>query len=116
MPTWKTTASVLAILSVVALFQSNLLPFDQALAQEAPQPDTDVAAAQGLDLRCKVFTLLLEGDVTLETTDATTEIGQWIAAQDGWELHGIDFEVGQKPTGFPQGYSQICLHPVRPVR
>jgi hypothetical protein len=63
--------------------------------------------------RCHVFKIDTEAAVTWETTDRTTEIGQWVGEQEdaGWALHHVDFEVGQKATGYPQGYVQICMQP-----
>jgi len=114
MPTRKTTASILAFLAITVLFQSRSLLFDDALAQEPPEPEPALARydAPPLELRCRVFPVLLDGDSTFETGDATTEVGQWIEAQDGWLFHSADFEVGQKSTGFPQGFSQVCLRKV----
>lgn len=38
-------------------------------------------------------------------------MGQWIASLEssGWRLSGVDFEFGQKPTGFLIAYTQICM-------
>jgi len=60
---------------------------------------------------CKLFQTDLQHGAVLETADRTTEIGQWVGEQEdaGWKLHDLDFEVGQKPTGYPQGYVQVCL-------
>lgn len=112
MPTWKTSAPILAFLAIAALFQ-GVSPLIDAIAQDAPEPTKPSGAHETtpLALQCRVFPVVLEGDVTIETSDATTEIGQWIASQDGWVLYSMDFEVGQKSTGFPQGFSQVCLHP-----
>ena len=65
------------------------------------------------ELRCKIFVVPLDQEFSLETIDRTTVIGQWIGTQtdEGWELTLMDFEVGQKPTGYPQGYLYLCVSP-----
>ena len=61
--------------------------------------------------RCAVFTVEVSRRSVIETSDPTTEVGQWIEDQEGWGLASIDFEVGQKPTGYPSGWVQVCLSP-----
>ena len=36
-----------------------------------------------------------------------------VAAQeeDDWQLYQVDFETAQKPTGYPQGWVQVCMTP-----
>lgn len=65
------------------------------------------------EFRCKIFVVPLDQEFSLETLDRTTEVGQWIGKQtdEGWELTLMDFEVGQKPTGYPQGYLYLCVGP-----
>jgi hypothetical protein len=79
-------------------------------AQEPPAP---IAAAPVQ--RCHLFTIAdLDKDREFITSDRTSEVGQWIGAREaeGWLLSDIDFEVGQKPTGYPQGYLHVCMaHP-----
>jgi hypothetical protein len=64
-------------------------------------------------LLCKMFTVPLDGAGSMfETNDLNTEIGRWIQSEeDLYDLFSIDFEVGQKATGYPQGYAQVCLSP-----
>lgn len=64
-------------------------------------------------LRCAMFPTELETGKVIETSDRTTEIGQWVAAQeeDDWQLYQVDFETAQKPTGYPQGWVQVCMTP-----
>jgi len=90
------------------LFVGVLFSIDPAGAEA---PTATPPPTEALQLRCRLFTSLLSSESVLDTQDATTEIGQWIAEQDGWRLHAIDFEVGQKSTGFPQGYRHVCLSP-----
>lgn len=70
------------------------------------------AAASPTPQRCRVFQLAdLDKDRDLVTTDRSTEVGQWVAAREaeGLRMIGIDFEVGQKSTGYPQGYLHVCM-------
>jgi hypothetical protein len=69
------------------------------------------AAPPTHDLLCRTFKHTLENPVLIETSDRTSEVGQWVAEQrgNGWELSGTDFEVTQKPNGFPMGFVQVCL-------
>lgn len=64
-------------------------------------------------LKCKVFPYDLADPPLLETADRTTEVGQWIGAREdeGWLLYTVDFETSQKPTGYPQGWTQVCMYP-----
>ena len=63
-----------------------------------------------IDVRMIDDTIIVLHD---ETLDRTTEVGQWIGKQtdEGWALTLMDFEVGQKPTGYPQGYLYLCVGP-----
>jgi len=65
--------------------------------------------------RCGVFEVDVSRRSVVETSDPTTEVGQWIAEQRGWVVDTLDFEVGQKPTDYPQGWMQVCLVPASPV-
>ena len=48
----------------------------------------------------------------IETNDTTTEIGQWLKKEEmSYELFSVDFEIGQKPTGYPEGWAHVCLSP-----
>lgn len=62
-------------------------------------------------LHCQVFPASLEEP--FDTRDHATELGQWVLELEsrGWRLHDLDFETGQKPTGFAQGYVQVCMAP-----
>ena len=74
----------------------------------------DPTLPQPASLRCHIFKIDTESGPTWESMDHTTEIGQWVGAQEaeGWQVDDVDFEVGQKATGYPQGYVQICVRPV----
>lgn len=62
--------------------------------------------------RCHLFTIAdLDKDRDLVTADRSSEVGQWVAAREGegWALQGVDFEIGQKSTGYPQGFLHVCM-------
>ncbi len=75
-----------------------------ALAAKADVP-------HGLDLRCATFPASLDAQLDLDTRDATTDLGRWVAARraEGADVDGIDFEVGTKPTGYPVAFVQVCM-------
>lgn len=60
---------------------------------------------------CRTFKVDLDTSTLIETGSRTNEIGQWVMAQqpDGWRLKQTDLAVGQRPTGYPQGYLLVCL-------
>lgn len=68
---------------------------------------------QGGRLVCRLFLVDVTDSGRMDTADRTTEVGQWVGEQvdSGLVLHGVDFEVGQKPTGYPQGYLNVCVYP-----
>ena len=63
--------------------------------------------------RCRTFRQPMDAGTLLDTTDATSEVGRWVAQQkgDGWVVGTVDFEVTQKQTGFPMGLVAVCLTP-----
>lgn len=79
----------------------------RAIAQEPPP----AAPAHPIQ-KCRLFALAdVDKDRELATDDRSTEIGQWVTAREaeGWSLVGVDFEMGQKATGYPQAWQQVCL-------
>lgn len=89
------------------LVAAGLVGF-RALAQE---PTPGVLAPRPVE-KCRLFALDdVEKDRELSTDDRSTEVGQWVAAREGegWTLVGIDFEIGQKATGYPQAWQQVCV-------
>lgn len=64
-------------------------------------------------LVCRLFPVALDKPDTLNTADPTTEAGQWASAQakSGLQFYSVDFEIGQKGTGYPEGFVQVCLYP-----
>jgi hypothetical protein len=75
-------------------------------------------SALGERLVCRTFPVeLREGADELssgfDTADATHPIGAWVQdmSERGWQLASVQLAVGQKPTGFPIGYQQVCITP-----
>ena len=64
-------------------------------------------------VRCGQFETSSQSRPTLDTSDRTTEIGQWmqVQEQEGWQLYTVDFEIAQKPTGYAQTWVQVCVLP-----
>jgi hypothetical protein len=62
-------------------------------------------------LSCRAFQGVSDRDWVIDTSDRTTEIGQWVDQQArlGWRVEGVDFEVGTKPTGYPSTWAEVCL-------
>lgn len=60
-------------------------------------------------MRCARFTAPLSEGHTLDLP-GDSEAGRWVAQQgEGWTFWSVDFEVASKPTGYPQGWVQVCL-------
>lgn len=70
------------------------------------------ADADGRRLRCRTFPVALDGD-GFDTDDGSQPIGAWVLQEErqGWSLHSVQLAVGQKTTGYPQGFQQVCLSP-----
>lgn len=110
--------SIVPVLLGVVVFQAGVL-FGQSGGIDAsaePGDDAPVAEAPMYDpprLYCKPFGVPLEGGGSaIETNDRTTAIGKWLEAEEAsYELFSIDFEVAQKPTGYPTGVAYVCLSP-----
>lgn len=76
--------------------------------------DVGSAPANGAPshLRCRLFPVAdLDRDREINTADRSSEVGQWVAAREaeGWRLASADFEVGQKSTGYPLAFQQVCV-------
>ena len=73
------------------------------MAEPAPYPGR---------LKCKAFTHLLDG-AEVELPGSSTDAGQWVAGNaQTWQIYTAELVVGQKSTGFPQGWLHICLLPL----
>ena len=70
-------------------------------------------AWSGPRLVCKVFEADLTDEAGFDSSDAGHPIGAWVTEMEarGWGLHQVQLAVGQKHTGFPQGYQQVCVTP-----
>lgn len=100
-----TTVSIAGAVAFVAGWLAHdAVPVARA-QDEAPADATSPARL------CRTFSVDLDKPRAIETEDRTSEVGQWVAEQSGWAVHDIDFEVGQKATGYPQGWVQVCLAP-----
>jgi hypothetical protein len=64
-------------------------------------------------LKCRAFPT--DPNAEVDTRDGSTDLGRWVVAleDEGWVVSDVDWEVGQKPTGYPQGYTHVCLTPAR---
>jgi hypothetical protein len=62
-------------------------------------------------LKCRAFPT--EAGAEVDTRDAATDLGRWVMQHEdqGWVVHGVEWEIGQKATGYPQGYTHVCLTP-----
>ena len=60
---------------------------------------------------CHLFERDLDKDRDVDTADRLSEIGKWVGTQEaaGFALVGIDFATAQKPTGYPQGWMNVCM-------
>lgn len=111
------------VLGGLVLFQAGLL-FGQLHSARAEPPPPPPETGEGIAfddgaffdpprLYCRPFEVPLDGArAAMETNDRTTPMGRWIADEEAsYLLHTIDFEVGQKPTGYPVGIAYVCLRP-----
>ncbi|MEQ1506679.1 MAG: hypothetical protein ABMB14_30910 [Myxococcota bacterium] len=75
---------------------------------------TDGGPPSVADGRLKCRTFPTEIGAEIDTRDGDTPLGQWVIGLEdrGWTVANVAWEVGQKPTGFPQGYTHVCLAPV----
>ncbi|MBA2320313.1 MAG: hypothetical protein H0V89_04070 [Deltaproteobacteria bacterium] len=73
---------------------------------EAQEPTAPAATRH---LRCRPFQGPTDRDWVIDTSDRTTEPGQWVGQQAGWVVESVDFEVGMKPTGYPSTWAQVCV-------
>jgi hypothetical protein len=65
-------------------------------------------------LLCRIFEAPLTGDAAgWDSADPSHPIGAWIEGmrEQGWGIHSVELSVAQKPTGYPQGFQQVCLSP-----
>ncbi len=84
----------------------------------AAGPFHSSASDIGDRLVCRTFSVeLREGADELstgfDTADTAHPIGAWVQemSERGWRIASVQLAVGQKPTGFPTGYQQVCVTP-----
>jgi hypothetical protein len=67
--------------------------------------------SKGGDLLCRTFSHNVNDAVVVDTSDRTSDVGQWVDSEraKGWVVASVDFELAQKPNGYPQGFVQVCL-------
>jgi hypothetical protein len=111
MKSWSTSTVVLA---VVCALQAGILLGRDGIASTAIAQEP---AAPRFALECRSFAVDPAKDPLVQTSDKTTEIGKWVSDREaeGWTLYSLDFEIGQKPTGYPQGWLQVCTAPGAPA-
>ena len=111
----------ICFLSVALLgwvWNTAILPNAFAQNGDVPPPQSELFSQV-----CRGFmTSLEESAPVVNTGDRLTEIGQWVGEHEdkGLRLHNLDFEIGQKRTGFPQGWIFVCMtpneNPTQPVQ
>lgn len=61
---------------------------------------------------CRTFPLNVEDGQGgyFETSDRTGPVGEWLGPLEdaGWRVTEVDFELGQRKTGFPMAQVMIC--------
>ena len=115
MASWKiATAALASLLAPALVWLAAATPTAAAQDDVEPIVAAESEARPPTVLKCRVFETAVNSGQAFETADGTTEVGQWINAEEGWVLHSVDFEVTQKHTGFPIGFNQICLRPSSP--
>ena len=102
--------SLITIATLTALCTGALLAPSSAFAQDVAEPQ-EAPTPISPPMRCRAF-MVPVAEPELDTTDLHTEAGKWTADREaeGWVLFNIDFEMGQKPTGYPTAWWQICLY------
>jgi hypothetical protein len=78
------------------------------LATAAPTDPTPIELPR---VKCRSFPT--ETGAAVDTRDPATELGRWVIELEdqGWRVTDVDWEITQKPTGYPQAYTHICLTP-----
>jgi hypothetical protein len=109
MARWNSTTLALA---AICVFQLGWITGSHGTSV-AFADDQEAMAYALPKVRCAQFETSNQPRATLDTSDRTTEIGQWMHAQEqeGWQLYTVDFEIAQKPTGYAQTWVQVCVLP-----
>jgi hypothetical protein len=106
------------LLSATAYLASSAQagPFDEesddAVEQVATTASYDEAAPYPGRLRCKAFPHPLDG-TEFELPGTSSDAGLWVQGYAvSWQIYTTELVVGQKSTGFPQGWLHVCLRPL----
>ena len=101
---WVMAVAVGSIAAMAILWAARAPQLAEAQELTAPPPAR---------WSCRIFPGDPDKDRLLRTDDGTTEVGQWVREQEtaGWRVVSVDFEVGQKATGYPQAWTQVCMSP-----
>ncbi len=71
-----------------------------------------VAADEGApQIRCRTFETPVGDAIVIDTADATSALGLWVAAAsgEGFRVRDVDVDMGTKPNGFPIRHTTVCL-------
>lgn len=100
----RTPMSLITLMFTAALLGAWVARSGAAVAH-AEEPSKDQARL------CRIFKQNLEGTPMYDTSDRTSEIGQWVGEKrtNGWRVADSDFAITPKSNGFPQGYVHVCL-------
>ncbi len=63
------------------------------------------------DALCRVFTVSVEKELQVDTSDATSEIGRWVAERrgQGWGSAEVDVDVVSRSSGTLSGFATVCV-------
>lgn len=63
------------------------------------------------DLRCRAFSVSVDKEQLIDTSDATSELGRWVASQrgEGWDDPSVDLELATRTSGTLVAFAQVCL-------
>jgi len=94
-------AALLTVLAVGVFSAVGRSPAQAAPGEPAPR------------LVCRVFPATLTDDAGWDSDDDGHPVGAWVRSmgERGWGIASVDLAVGQKRTGYAQGYQQVCLSP-----
>ncbi len=65
------------------------------------------------DRACRTFPITVDdgqGGAFL-TSDRTGPVGEWVGARqdEGWRMDVVDYEIGQRSTGYPEHRVMVCV-------
>lgn len=70
------------------------------------------AGETGTRLKCRAFPI--DTGQEIDTRDPGSDLGKWVLDLEdrGWQVHDVEWEIGQKQTGYPQAWAHVCLVPL----